>query len=415
MSAPPDLQAITTHFDEVQAEEHELIVDLNAINPSSKLREEWQNVTDTSSERKLSTAANTDDSSFLKTEERGQYTAGFQCVCGIGARLPQKPTGDSTARWGYYESDSNGNPENGFWFGADSQGVFVGRSHSGTVEKVYQDSWNRDKLGEGSLNPSDKTLNLSDGLVFRIDFTYYGYGPIEMKILIDDDDADQYGAAQLVTAHVFHVKGGTSTDNTNLPLQAEIDSGGTTNDALDFYIGGRQFSVIGSETSNTRLVNHYRDELTGVDDTQWYPAISYKIKDGSDNIGSGIDFSTVIGEMRRLAVDADANAYRWQIRRDTELTSPSWGIPSSHTDTPDETAFKVDTSATNITDGSGNLTGVFIDGGSVDEGDKNIATIDDEEIDGQVTNGQVVTLAFRATPGSSGDLSEMYFKLGENW
>jgi hypothetical protein len=236
-----------------------------------------------------------------------------------------------------------------------------------------------------------------------------------MRVLMDDDDDDNYGNSKLVTAHTFHVKGSTSTDNTNLPIRAEIESNGTNNDALDLFLGGRQFSVVGKETSNTRLVGHYRDELAGVDDTAWYPAISFKLKDGTDNIGSGQDFGHVLGELRRFSVDTDANAYRWQFRRGTHPDNPSWKTPSSHTNKPDETAFKVDTNSTSITDGSGNLTGVFIDGGTLAEGAKNVASIDDEEIDGQITNSQVVTLLFQAVPSASGTISEIFFKNAERW
>jgi hypothetical protein len=75
-AAPADLTEYATHFGEISTEEHEVIVDLNAINPLSELRESWQNATDTESEHKLSTAANTNDEAFVTTEQRGQYTAG---------------------------------------------------------------------------------------------------------------------------------------------------------------------------------------------------------------------------------------------------------------------------------------------------------------------------------------------------
>jgi hypothetical protein len=414
--APADLSQYATHFNELSTEDHDLIVDLNAINPLSTLREDWQNATSQKSEHKISTAANTDDHAYIHTEERGQYTAGFMCQAGLGVRVPATPTGDSEMRWGYFETDSNDNPYNGFYFGADKDGIFVARASSGSIEKVYQDSWNRDKLtSDAQLNPSGRTLDISDGLVFRIDFTYYGYGPIEMKILMDDDDSDNFGSSDLVTAHTFHVKGQTSTDNTNLPLKVQIDSGGTSNDALDLYLGGRQFSIVGKQSSNNRLSGHYRDELTGVDDTQWYAAISFKIKDGSSNLGSGIDFTHVLGVVQKFSADADSNAYRWQIRKGTSPSNPSWGTPSTHVDTPDETAFKVDTNSADIQDGNGDLTGVFIDGGTIDEGDKNVAELDETKVEGQITNGQVLTLIFQAVPGSSGTISEIFLKMAEKW
>jgi len=111
------LSKYSTHFDELSTEDHDLIIDLNAINPLSELRDEWQNATNTPSEHHLSTSANTDDLAYVKTEERGQYTAGF---------------------WGYFQKDPDtGEITNGFYFGADSTGVFVARADGGTIEKVY--------------------------------------------------------------------------------------------------------------------------------------------------------------------------------------------------------------------------------------------------------------------------------------
>lgn len=59
--APADLSVYTTHFDELATEEHELVLDVNAIYPLSNLRDDYQNVVDTPSEYHLSTTANTDD------------------------------------------------------------------------------------------------------------------------------------------------------------------------------------------------------------------------------------------------------------------------------------------------------------------------------------------------------------------
>lgn len=415
-TAPPDLRDYATHFNEIRSEDSETIIDLNAINQLSQLREKWQNTTNTRSEHKLSTVANTNDHAYVRTKERGQYTAGFMAGMGMGARIPSLPTGDSEMRWGYYNVDDAGAPWNGFYFGADSEGVFVARASDGNVNKVYQENWNRNTFqSDNPPNPANSGLDLADGFVFHIDFTYYGYGPIEMKILTDDGVEDTYGAAELANAHVFHVDGQTSTKNTNLPIQAEIVSNGTSNDALDLFLGGRQFSVVGSRTTNNRFSGHYRADLSAVDDTAWYPAISFKLKDGTSNLGSGVDFSHVLGEISNFSATSDANSYRWQVRLDTEPDTVTWETPETHIDTPDETAFKVDTSATSITDGSGNLTGVVIDAGTLSEGTKNTTDISAESVKGQVTNDQIVTLTFQGSPADSGTISEIFFKMAEKW
>lgn len=416
--APADLSKYATHFNELEVESHQTIFDINAVNPLSKLRDDFQNVVDNESEYQLTTAANTDDAAILESEERGQYSAGFMATAGVGVRVPTTPTGDSTMRWGYYDNDGGSfddPPDNGFYFGADSNGNFVARANNGTIEKVYQENWNRDKVdNDEALNPSGRHLDLTDGHVFRIDFTYYGYGPIEMQIMFNDDDADQFGVADLVTVHAFTVDDSTTIKETNLPARAEVNSGGTANDALDLFVGGRQFSVIGERSSNERTCWHYRDSLA-VDDTQWHPAMSFKLKDGTD-IGA-IDFSHILGEVLRFYADTDANAYKWQVRIDTVPVTPSWETPESHADDVDasETAFKVDTTSTDITDGSGNLTGVNIDGGMLAAGQQNQPEVSSEEIDGTVAGDQVVTLLFKATPTASGTVSEILWKMGERW
>lgn len=135
---PSDLSQYATHFDEISTEEHELVMDINAVYPLSDLRDDWGQVTDNESEYQLSTAENTNDYAFIESTQRGEYTAGFQCQAGIGVRIPTEPTGDSTMRWGYYEPSDTSQPTNGFWFGVDADGIFVARAYGGTTEKVYQ-------------------------------------------------------------------------------------------------------------------------------------------------------------------------------------------------------------------------------------------------------------------------------------
>lgn len=408
----------TSQFSEVKTTERTPLIDLNAINRLSTLREDWQNASNTDSEHALSTAAATDDTAYLETNEHGQYAAGYQAQAGTGVRLPTTPTGDSECRWGYYNVDASGAPLNGFYFGVDSTSVFVARADNGSIEKVYQDEWNVDQLRDGTnvRNPSGETLDLAEGNIFQTDFTYYGYGPIQMDILVGETDAAiqrQYSDTQ--TVHVFDVDGATSIENTNLPLRQEIVSGGTNNDALSLYVGGRQFSMVGKDTTNGRRTGHYRDSLSGVDDTQWYPVISFKIKDGDEGIGSGDDYSHALAEIGGFETDTDTNAYRWQIRRGTTPDTPTWVNPTGAEDNPDETALAVDTSATSIADGSGNLTGVQLDGGVLAEGGNNSQQVRSVDAAGDIVDGQIVTLAVRATPGASGTITNTYFKALEKW
>lgn len=416
-AAPADLSAYANQFDELRTEERTPIIDINAINPLSDLRDRWKNVTNTETEYHLSTSANTNDLAELRTEERGQYTAGYQVQAGVGVRIPSTPTGDTEMRWGYFETDSNDDPLNGYYFGVDSTGIFVAKVRGGNETKIYQGEWNRDNLngseGTDGPNPSGLTLDLSDGQVFQVEFVYYGYGGIEMQVLMDSAESDSDSASEMVTVHVFQPSGETSIKNTNLPIQQQIASGGSSNDALDLFVGGRQFSIIGKDTTNSRRTWHYRQSLSSVDDTKWYAAISFAIKDSTD-IGS-IDFSHIIGEIIGFEANPDSTGYKWQIRRGVSLDNPTWENPESAEDKQDETGLKVDTSVADVQDGNGDLTGVHLDGGLLTAGEKNKINVDTEKAVGQVSNSQVVTLLFKALPTQSGTVSDILFKLAENW
>lgn len=414
------LESFAGSFDAFETVERTPVIDLNAVNPLSQHREVWQNASTTPTEHQLSTTANTDDRANLETVERGQYVPGYEVQGGTGVRVPEEPTGDSELRWGYYTTDSNNDPVDGFYFGVDSAGVFVARARGATIEKVYQSDWNRDTLdgsGNDLTNPSNEELDLTDGNICQVEFTYYGYGPIEMQIFVDEpniNNTDPDAAANVITAHVFDVSGQTSVENTNLPLKQEIVSGGTDNDALDLFVGGRQFSILGFYSTNNRKNGHYRDEMTGIDDTQWYPAISTTAKDGTD-IGS-TDFRHVITEIFDYEASNDTVPKRFQIRRGTQPTNATWISPSSVEGQIDETALKVDVSATDIQDGSGNVTGTYVDGGPVPSGDNQRRGLVDSGISGKITSEEVLTLSFRAQPGEgTGAVSSLKFNWEERW
>lgn len=401
------LAEYATQFDDVQVQERTPIIDLNAIHPLSYLREQWTNVTSNETEHNLSTAAGTDEIANLETVERGQYTAGYQAQAGMGVRVPTSPSNDEVLRWGYFTVDANNEPLDGWYFGVDSDGTFVCEVRNSTQRKVYQSDWNVNTAtgtSQTDVNTDEFNLDLAKGNIFQIEFVYYGYGPVEFQVLTDDGK---------LTLHKFTHDGQTSIENTNLPIRAHIDSGGTNADAMDLFVGGRQFSIVGQRSTNERRAGHYRDSLSGVDDTQWYPVVSARLKDGTD-VGS-IDFTHVLASVLNFEIDTDNTGYRWQIRRGAVPDNPSWETPSSHTGTQDETAMKVDTNSTSIDDGSGTPTGVFVDGGTLSAGGNNALEIQQEDSSGNIVGEQVVSLVVQAVPGGSGTVSEAFFNWEESW
>lgn len=406
----PDIEkafeTYSTQFDDLQINERVNDIDLNAINPLSNLREVYQNTTTTPTEHKLSTAANVDEVAYISTKKRGQYTAGFQAQAGIGVRIPSNPQNDEVMRWGYFNENGNDNPVNGWYFGVDSNGIFVAETRDKSERKVYQENWNVntcDGTKDAETNPSGFNLRLNKGNIFQIKFVYYGYGPAKMQILTDQGK---------ITVHEFYHDQSTSVENTNLPIAASIVTNGTNSDALDLYVGGRNFSVIGDKSTSERRAGYYRDSLS-VDDTKWYPVISIQVKDGTD-IGS-YNYSHVIGFLEQFSVNTDATGYRWQVRRGTTPDNPVWETPTTHTDTINETAMKVDTTSTSITDGNGNLTGVFVDGGTLTSGTKNDVTIEEENPSSEITRDSIVTIAVRTVPNSSGTLNSLFTRWIESW
>lgn len=190
-------------------------------------------VSETNGEFKLSSGTSGTGVAELRTKERGQYQAGTEGEIGIGARIPTSPTGNQFAEWGYFYEG-----ENGFGYGVDATGTYVFMLTGGTKTKTYQTSWNRDKLD--STGDSGLTLDLSDGNIFQINFTWYGYGGINFYI---NTNATPNGKDERILVHTMQVTGSASIVDPNQPLSVRSENNGTASN-FDVYVGGRQFSVV---------------------------------------------------------------------------------------------------------------------------------------------------------------------------
>ena len=245
-----------TPFDEVSTAERTNIIELKSqVSQISSIR----NITTTTgsaslsivdSEYVLALTALANDSVTIDTAERGRYVPGYGAEVGIGVRLDSTTfDGTSEARWGYF------NDENGFGFGVDSTGIFVFvRRNSSDVEKVYQNDWSIDGLDQAATNKkSGLTLNPQRGNIFQVQYSWYGYGVIEFLIVMPDDAA--INGQRTVACHKYIPSGGTSILQPNLPIRAEIDNG-TSTTARNFYVAGRQYSILGKYNPNRRISSH---------------------------------------------------------------------------------------------------------------------------------------------------------------
>jgi len=196
-------------------------------------------------------------SAELRTVERGRYVSGTCAEVGVACRIAATSyplTGNQQLRCGYCDVD------NGFFFRYDAAGaaVVVRRDRVETV--VPSSAWNVDRMD--GTGPSLQTLDPTVGIIHQILYTWYGYAAIEFRIVVtagEQGRSEQY----VQPVHRFAPTGETSVKNPNLPLYVELLNENvpdpTTEPAIEAYVGGRQYSILGkvSDTS-VRTTSVYR-------------------------------------------------------------------------------------------------------------------------------------------------------------
>lgn len=211
----------------------------------------------------LATDAQADSLSRIDSARWGQYVPGYEAQVGVGARLPQQPTEDGEILWGYFNGDD------GFYFGLDSNEMFVAERRNGTeVKRVYRSNWN----GRDPDEVEGVTHEPEDGAIYQINYAWYGYGSIQFSIISSEDEKTQ----QAVTVHTFSTQGSTSITNPNQPIRMQIDNGASGN-AIDAYLGGRQYSILGDVSDNFRVSSQTVLEQTA-DQGAWTHVMSIRRK-----------------------------------------------------------------------------------------------------------------------------------------
>jgi hypothetical protein len=109
------------------------------------------------------------------------------------------------------------------------------------VEQLFsQSEFNVDKMD--GTGPSGSSIDFSAGNIFRINFSWYGYGFI--KFYVQGTTLD--GVQTILPMHVFQTIGQTSTMTPILPIAIEVMNGASA------YVAGRQFSLLGNTTPINR-------------------------------------------------------------------------------------------------------------------------------------------------------------------
>lgn len=292
-------------------------------------------LTEANGEFVLSTGTSSSVSASISTIQRGQYQAGTMGQAGIGVRIPVYPTGSQYARWGYFDEF------NGFGFGVDSTGSYVFYRNSGSTNYIYQNGlnnntiqgWNDDKLnGSGS---SGLTLNLSDGIISHIEFTWYGYGDVDWVYFPFNSKT---GDTVRIPINHLKITGSTSIIDPNQPLTFEVGNGSQTSSSFSLYIGGHQFSVIdGDTTPQKRSVSQLISNFTTAGNTNWQPliAVRKKLNHGTSNRSNSVRaYVTGYG----LAADGELET---RLTFNGTTTTGSWQTPTTWTSAESACEVKV--------------------------------------------------------------------------
>lgn len=353
---------IKTAFNDLQTIQRRTIVDIQSSQGTSQLRDlittegtgtEVEGIG--TGEISLETGATADSRAIIESAEFGQYSSGFIAMAGIGVRVPSLPTQEAFAKWGYY------NGINGFYFGLDADGLYVAlMRNSIEIKKVYRENWNG--TDPDDVRDEGNEFTVDEGAIYQISYAWYGYGGIEFSIVSANDDNEQ----KPVTVHQMTVDGQTSITNPNQPLRAEVDNDGS-DDNLEIFIGGRQYSILGDSTQGTRITS---DSAFGQDAPadEWTAIQSFRRKADNER--------RVNARLGTFAVETDEDLRVAYVLNPDIGGTPTWTTPEL---TPArETMFEFSTDATFAGIGSGTKIWeglVPVGGRGSDEGNLTLAEI----------------------------------------
>tara|TARA_R110000796_G_scaffold3212_11_gene12310 strand:- start:743 stop:2032 length:1290 start_codon:yes stop_codon:yes gene_type:complete len=342
---------------------------------------------DAASEFAVATTANGADSAQLDSAERGRYMPGSAGEIGIGIRLASATrTGNLKTEWGAFTDDD------GFIFGLDATGFYVAVRKGATDTIIRQADFNRDTFD--GTGPSGLTLNLLNGNIFQVDFTWYGYGTIIFEIVTKD----LLGTQRKYKFHEFTPTLTTSVGNPNLPIRAKATNGGTAV-AQTVFVAGRQYSIMGKFNPNKRANGHFRSAALGSIGTTFLPVMSFRRKTDFQSISAAVDGFDAL---------TTGDLY-WQLRVNGTLTGASYGTPADTTAV--ETCMEVDTSATAITGGE-----ILNPGGIIAASvGQQRALAAESSLALDIPTTQPVTLCVRRLTGTNASLSGLVVRWREEW
>lgn len=271
---------------------------------------------------KLSTGTNTTGQATIETKLLGQYQAGSQAEVGWGVIIPTLPSGSQMAEWSYSTQAQN----SGFGWGVDSTEPYIFYTVNGSKNKIYQSNWNKNTLS-GSFD-------LSDGLIFQTEFTWYGFGAI--KFYVQDRASSDQTVRTLV--HRVDISGSLTMIDPNQPIRFDVENNGATTN-FDMYVAGHQFSILaGSDRTRKRSIAFDTGIIDLQNSSEWQPLVAVTRRTnfrGNENTVNAV----VSGFKGVCSTDA---TFRIASADDGTITNPTY---SEHPDWGDESAVLITTSS----------------------------------------------------------------------
>lgn len=377
-----------TSFDEVRTAERTRIIELKSIFGKSSLRDVYvetgtgvvvNNVGD--SEYRLTVSGSNDVASLISAE-RGRYVAGLQGEVGVAARLPATLTGNQEIRLGLFDNS------NGFYYKLTANGMNVAILNDGVETLIPRNQWNYDMMdGNG---PSKLTLDWTKGLIFLVQFTWYGYGNINFKINTNSPSNQQN--SWLI--HTYSPNGSTSVKSPNLPIAITARNNGTTA-TTNVYVAGRQYSLLGKYEPILRIVSSYVFGKNINSTANFIPILSIRRKQGY--VGNPV---------RAMQGDFIATTDQIvQVRVNTVLTGAAFTTPRDMV--ASDTAVECDTSATAITNGIPIWTGLVT-------GDQRGSAGNTLDIKYNLTEYEIMTICSKGVSTTNGTIG-LVLRWTEEW
>jgi hypothetical protein len=364
-------------FNELIITERTPLIELNPAFGLTSLRDRFGGtgtgtVTNADGENILGTGLTTGSTAFLISQEYGRYYPGTSSEIGFGIRAPGTYTGTAFAEWGYFGTTD------GFGWGRDSTGVYLFYTRNSIQTKVYQADWELDAMD--GFGPSKATLTQGDGNIYRINFSWYGYGAIEWGIIKEDLS----GRQTEVIVNRYRPTGQNSVRNPNQPLTAKISNGdSTTNNVL--YVGGRQYAIYAKYVPSIRRTQESRLQRTAVG-TTFVPLVTFRRKVG---------FEWYPVKFHQVSL-ITTSPLLWALRLGGTLTGATFGTPTDVAAT--ETSLQVDVAATAITGGQKIESGLISVSGS---GGAAIGGFSSDSFSLEIPGTTEVTLCVRTITGTA--------------